>query len=75
MSKDYRFLVTIRRVNKDEPDASDLTLAANSLTLDADGSLSIRGEAGQISVSAGLWDGFEVRLRSSDLASGEVHRD
>ena len=69
MSKDDRFLVTVNRANNGEHDDPHLTLSARRLALDVDGSLSIWGEDGLLSVSPGLWNGFEVKLRSSDAES------
>jgi hypothetical protein len=50
------FSVTVSRINEYE------TVSARSLTVSADGMLSIQGDNHTRLFPAGLWDGFEVKV-------------
>jgi hypothetical protein len=61
MAKNW-FEVRVSRVNEGAHDAPYFTMAAHTLTVGSDGSLSITGEKDGRSLSPGLWDGFEFKV-------------
>jgi len=56
--------VRVSRIAEGMHDPPYETIAANGVVVEPDGSLSIRSTSGSRSLSAGLWDGFEVKRTS-----------
>jgi hypothetical protein len=62
MSNVDKYQVTINRINQGRDQAPYETWRARTLTITAEGELSIQSEGGEYKLSSGLWDGFEVRM-------------
>jgi hypothetical protein len=57
-----RFSVTISLINESTHQSLYETMSVHSLTVSADGMLSIQGDSHTRLFPAGLWDGFEVKV-------------
>jgi len=63
------FSVTVSRINEAANQEPFQTWTGHSLSVERDGSLSIKWENGGQLLSAGLWDGFEVKVIRRKMAA------
>jgi hypothetical protein len=69
MSDTDHFSVTVSRINEGANEEPFQTWTGHSLSVGRDGSLSIQWEDGSRLLSAGLWDGFEVKVIRKKMAA------
>jgi hypothetical protein len=76
VANDDPFSVTVSRINAALRDPPYETVSARSVTLDADGTLTVTGSVHSRTFSGSLWDSFEVKqlpltqVRSQPPAQG-----
>jgi hypothetical protein len=74
MSNDHLYSVTVSRINEGMNDPPYVNMAAKRVTIDPNGSLSIEAVEGGRTLSAGLWDGFEVKVIPGSLEGADATR-
>jgi RES domain-containing protein len=68
MSNEHLYSVTVSRINE----GMNFTMTARRVTIDPDGSLSIEGGEGAAHLSAGRWDGVEVKAIPGSVGPRET---
>jgi hypothetical protein len=56
-----RFTITVSRINESANKAPYETMAAESVVMSEDGTLTIKGDGRSHSFTSGTYDGFEVK--------------
>ncbi len=74
MSNDHLYSVTVSRINEGMNNSPYFNMTAKRVTIDPNGSLSIEGVERGRTLSAGLWDGFEVTVIPSSVGGADATR-